>query len=252
MKKSSLILSASLLAAFPAFASQFTIGSADTGTGNCFPFGCAYTSGTGFNTFNQYMEVYGSSSFTGPVTITSLQFFNTQVNSGATAMNSGTFTFSLSTTTDDSPTSTDSCFSCAIGSDNETVFTGSLAQSWAFGDTLTINFSSPFTYNPANGNLLLHVLVSGAGDAGGLIYFDNTGANDTGWGGLTNVTTQNSVTAMICCNGLDGDEGLMQPGEGLVTGFTATAATIPEPSSVLLFGSGLLGLLAARRRGLGK
>jgi hypothetical protein len=164
---------------------------------------------------------------------------------GATAMNAGTFTFSMSTTLDDSPTSTDSCFSCAIGADNKVVFSGSLAQPWAFGDTLTINFSAPFTYNPANGNLLMHILVSGTSDAGGLIYFDNSGFDLTTWGGLTNVSTQNFVTGMICCNGLDGDEGLMSGGEGLVTGFTASA--IPEPSSILLLGSGLLALLGAAR-----
>jgi hypothetical protein len=237
------------LVAVPALADQFTIGSADAATGNCFPFGCAYTSGTGLNQFNQYMEVYGSSNFSGPMNITSLQFFNTQVNLGATAMNAGTFTFSLSTTLDDSPTSTDSCLSCAIGADNKVVFSGSLAQPWAFGDTLTINFSTPFTYNPANGNLLMHILVSGTSDAGGVIYFDNSGFDLTTWGGLTNVSTTNFATGMICCNAFSGDAGLMSGGEGLVTGFTTTPATVPEPSSVLLFGSGLLGLFGYRRLG---
>ena len=35
------------------------------------------------------------------------------------------------------------------------VFSGNLSQPWAFGDTLHINLTTPFAYNPADGNLLM-------------------------------------------------------------------------------------------------
>src|ERR1700690_2138574 len=45
---------------------------ADPGNGNCFPFGCAYN--------GSYQQVYSSSQFSGPMTITALSFYNTQIN----------------------------------------------------------------------------------------------------------------------------------------------------------------------------
>ncbi len=45
---------------------------ADSGAGNCIPFGCtiAWTS--------EYQQIYAASQFSGPITITNLEFFNTQ------------------------------------------------------------------------------------------------------------------------------------------------------------------------------
>jgi hypothetical protein len=117
--------------------------------------------------------VYTHSSFPGTITITGLQFFNTQYDSGATSMSTGPFTFSLSTTTADWNTLS-STYAANIGADNTTVFNGSLSQPWAFGDTPTISFTTPFTYNPADGNLLLDVV---ANTSGGGIYFGTNGYN---------------------------------------------------------------------------
>src|ERR1039457_4064422 len=62
----------------------------DPATGNCFRWCFNYGNyGTG-----QYQQVYTESLFSGPVTIGSLEFYNTQVDSGATGMNTGTFTIS--------------------------------------------------------------------------------------------------------------------------------------------------------------
>ena len=218
----------------PATAGPVIVGTpADAGTANCFPFGCkydTYTNGT-------YQQVYTQSLFTGPITITGLEFYNTQNNGGATAMNTGTFTISLSTTAADWNTLSTVAAS-NIGSNNTQVFSGSLAQAWAFGETLSIAFSTPFTYTPgANANLLLNVVATGIGDAAGDISFDTNGYN----GGALNGNT------------IFGRNygGTVDRGYGLVTGFDTgagpTSAT-PEPATFAFLSAGLAGLSLLRKR----
>jgi hypothetical protein len=222
-----LVLCFAAFAAIPAFADVIVGLPADTGTGNCFPFGCAYPNG-------EYQQVYNAGQFSGPITITGLEFFNTQVDFGATSMNDGNWTVSMSTTSADWNTLNPN-FTSNIGANNTQVFNGDLVQPWTFGDTLTINFSTPFTYDPSKGNLLMDVMVSGATDAGGPIYFDTNGYNNGNFNGNTflgRVYTTNNVNA----------------GYGLVTGFV-TGASVPEPSFLLLVGMGLglAGIVNVRR-----
>ena len=217
-----------LLAAIPALA-NVTVGlPADAGTGNCFPFGCAYS--------GEYQQVYNSGQFSGTITITDLEFFNTAFDNGATATNTGNFAISLSTTSADwntlSPT-----FANNIGGNNTLVFSGSISQAWAFGDTLTITLSTPFTYNPGAGNLLMDVVATGTNNAGGTIYFDTNGYN----GG----TRDGNTFLGRVYNG-----GSIDSGYGLVTGFSTGVSTDPEPGSLALFGSGVIGLMAVVRRKL--
>jgi hypothetical protein len=166
---------------------------ADSAFGNCFPFGCNYDSfGTG-----QYQQVYTNGLFSSPITITGLEFFNTnaQGNNGATAMNTGTFTISLSTTSADWNTLS-ATFANNIGANNTQVFNGSLAQRCAFGDILTITFSTPFTYTPGPGaNLLLNVVATGTGAPGGSIFFDTNGYNNGGLNGLPSLAACTARTA---------------------------------------------------------
>jgi hypothetical protein len=230
-----LLLCIFLLAAVPVFAQQ-TIGlPVDPGTGNCFPFGCAYS--------GEYQQVYTSSAFSGPLTITDLEFFNTQETYGsATAMNSGTWTISLSTTAADWNTLSGT-FADNLGANNTEVFSGNLTQPWALGDTLTINLTTPFTYDPGDGNLLMDVMATDTSQVGGYLGFDTNGYN----GGLFN---GNTTMGRVYCNGCS--PASVNSGYGLVTGFDGGQATVPEPSVALLLGPGLVGLFGAARRRMRK
>lgn len=215
MKKTGLALAGGfvlLCAALPALASPIVVGTPSTGSGNCFPFSCGYN--------GEYQQVYTGSDFSGPITITGLEFSNTQYNSGTTAI-AGTWTFDLSTTTAAWNTLSTTPAS-NIGSDNTQVFTGSISQAWAFGDTLTFVFATPFTFNPANGNLLLDVQASGVTSTGGNLFFDYDGSGSGVFGRYFNGQTAT---------------------DGLVTGFMTNAQSVPEPGSLAVFGLGL-GLLA--------
>jgi len=213
-----------LAALYPATAGVVVIGNPpDAGTGNCYPFGCTYS--------GEYQQVYTASAFTGPITISGLEFFNTQYNSGATSTPTGNYAISLSTTSADwntlSPT-----FASNIGGDNTEVFNASIEQSWAFGDTLTITFSTPFSYNPGNGNLLLDVVTDSSIGTG--VYFDTNGNS-----------TPNTILGRVYCD--DCTSNGVDNGYGLVTGFV-TGSSTPEPGTMTLAALGLLGTLALRRR----
>jgi hypothetical protein len=214
-----LLLCFCLLTAASAAAGVIVGQPADPGTGNCFPFGCSYA--------GEYQQVYNSGQFSGPITISNLEFYNTQFDFGATAMNSGTWAISLSTTSADWNTLS-SNYASNIGADNTLVFTGNLDQTWAFGDTLQISLSSPFTYDPSMGNLLLDVMASGITSPGGTIYFDTNGSNEGAFNG-------NNFLGRVY------NDGSVNSGYGLVTGFDAgSISQIPEPGSMALLGSGLL------------
>ena len=205
---------------------------ADTGAGSCVPFDC-----NGPN--EQFQQLYMNTLLSGPITITGLQFFNTQFNTTTTTIDTGTFTVSLSTTTAAWNTlSTTQANN--IGGDSTQVFSGSLVQPWAFGDTLSIPFSTPFTYTPgSSANLLVDIGVTGLGDRGiGEIFFDINGLNGGNFNG-------NTIFGQAYNGGTFGPG--VHSGFGLVTGFETTSA-VPEPMTISLVASGLAGISAMRRR----
>src|SRR5690349_5964317 len=68
----------------------------DPGDGNCYPFGCQSTNPTNSNDWGtEYQQVYTSTDFSGPITITSISFFRNNVSAFGSGLNTGTYTLSL-------------------------------------------------------------------------------------------------------------------------------------------------------------
>jgi len=186
-------------------------------SGNCYPFGCVFPPAT------VYQQVYNSNNFAGPITIAALTFFRTKTDTGAD-LNTGTYSISLSTTSTAVNGLDITNFGNNVGPDNTLFFIGTLPASVAFGSSFTL-IGTPFTYNPANGNLLIDMRISGVAHSGLPTFFD--ARNGTADGIFSRAT--DFCSGIPTCN----------QSYGLVTEFQ-TSADIPEPGTLTLLITGVL------------
>jgi hypothetical protein len=180
-------------------------------------------------------QVYASSQFSalgGPVSITQMSFRpDARLGSAFTATNPG-LDVELSTTAR-SPGDLSTFFAQNIGADNTIVYRDAITFSSAFtGPTdgrpknfdITINFTTPFYYNPATGNLLVDF-----GSQGPLFGQESIPIDAVQGSGTFGVVS--SIAGNI-----DSISGIPSTA-GFVTRFTFTS--VPEPASLVSLGLGL-------------
>jgi hypothetical protein len=193
-----------------------------TNQGNSIPFSFPGTS--------NYQQVYASGSFSGPIQINQIDFFNTENVTPGQGLDTGTFTFTLSYASSPSLNLSTNLAS-NIGADSTTVFSGSLPS--IVGGELTFSLATPFSYDPTLGNLLLTVTGNNLINPVTPTYLDAATAN-----GL--FSRAYDINGVFSAN----------DGVGLVTEFDGTPVNTPLPAALPLFATGLggLGLLGWRRK----
>lgn len=204
-------------------AGAITIGSADSF--NAMPFEDV-TSGT-------YQQIYSSSDFgSNPLALSGVTFFGPS----ASSITSANYSVDLSITT--AGLGSDTLYQ--PGSNNTQEFSGALGGAIA-GGSFTIPFAQLFTYNPADGNLLLQISIAGGPSNPGGLGLDTT----SNGGGLF------SRTYNVYSGATHIDAG---DATGLVTQFDTPvpSSAAPEPGTLLLLGTALIGGGILRRRQAGK
>jgi hypothetical protein len=182
----------------------------------------------------RYQQMYDASQFAsvanGGEYITQINFRAASID-GAFSTTLQNMHFNLTTTASMSLNST---FAENVGSDDTTVFSGSWSFSSAGGSAgpsvfdIVLNLTTPFFYNPANGNLVLDIKNFGGGDS---VYFDDA-YND---GGVTR-----AYSGDVFDPSAENSDN-----EGLVTQFTFSP--VPEPASLLLITIGSVAFAIRRK-----
>jgi PEP-CTERM motif len=200
-----------------------TFGDLVLGETNAFPFAGIY-----YDAFEatRYQQVYAGTQFgAGLFAISSVTFFNGSIPSN---LANGTYLISLSTTTA-AIGALNTNMADNVGANSQVIFDGSLVPTLAANAPMTFTWSTPFDYNPAEGNLLLDIQISGVTLATSALF----AAEDGGF-----------VTSSRMVNGLATDTN----GYGLVTQFVFNGSAVPEPGTLGMATIGVVGVALFDRR----
>jgi len=156
---------------------------------------------------SEYQQAYAAADFSGPITITGLSFFAAPPPQGnGTVTIQGTYTISLAYSANPVG-SLSTTFANNIGANFTTIFSGQSTQS---GVNITFPASTPFTYDPSMGPLLLDVVASTGDPHSGALWVNLTfpGGERVLFNGRTDtvglVTNFNAVPGPIVGAGLPG------------------------------------------------
>jgi hypothetical protein len=242
-------------------ATSVTIGNPSGDGGNVIPFNNHFAFFGSLTLANRYQQVYAASYFSSPMLIDSITFYDANYDPNnprdwGAAIEEATYIISLSTISKpvnglevnsptwgndpdaavgQSPVVQSSDFDINLGADNTLFFSGVLGGPIG-GDTYTIA-GTPFSYNPAGGNLLLDIKII------------DTLPNQYGSGAFASYPDTNDPSFAGFSRAQNFGSG--QDGYGLVTTFSDGSSAVPLPTTMFLLGSGLIGLMGLKRKYLG-
>jgi hypothetical protein len=181
-----------------------------------------------------YQQIYSTQDFaSSPILITQLAFATSSEISNATSASLGLDVhLGVAATSAANPSAT---FSVNRGANYQDVYSNTLAFTPLLNNSfdMVLNLSTPFLYNPSQGDLLLDIsLTQSPVIAGSALYF----------GGDSSPTDDRIFSATPSATGrVDFNT--------LATQFTFTSQTAtPEPSSLFLFGGAATAGICARKR----
>jgi hypothetical protein len=208
-------------------------------TGNCYPMMCN-DSGTDVGQSIDYQQVYTSTAFNAPMTINAISWYYDHPDGGNAILLGGTYTVFWGYAAFDSVNNLSTNLASNYIS-NPTMIASVTVPPGGINDdpgiTLTLDKAQQFTYDPTQGNLLLEIVVTNQ---------DNV-PNGSG-NGYDEADLTGLVTSRAYCVA---NQGCVADAVGLVTTFAFQAA-VPEPGSLMMLGTGVIGLGGLLRRRLSR